>query len=172
MTITQPPPCTECSASRCAYVGAHGWCNACTLRWYRADRPDAGPPPSYAMRCEDYDWLRSQGLLPAEAADRLGMTLRTARRHEERRAAAGLPTAPVPRPVYMRRCESCGDVRRHGGHGWCVPCYNRWYRAGKPDTGPPPLDEAARRRAHSERATAQHALDTAMRDGGGWGWAA
>lgn len=35
-------------------------------------------------------------------------------------------------------CDSCGNTAPRGGFDWCIPCYNRWARAGRPDTGPPP----------------------------------
>jgi hypothetical protein len=69
-----------------------GYCRACYGRWDRADRPDVVPespaggqpgwPPrglaaSVAARREDYAWLRSQGVSPQEAAERIGLTLRT-----------------------------------------------------------------------------------------------
>lgn len=34
-------------------------------------------------------------------------------------------------------CWSCGDEKRHEGHGLCRGCHVRWDNAGRPDTGPP-----------------------------------
>lgn len=39
------PPCTVCGGPRKPRRGVHGWCNACTLRWQYAGKPDSGPPP-------------------------------------------------------------------------------------------------------------------------------
>jgi hypothetical protein len=36
-------------------------------------------------------------------------------------------------------CTSCSEEAPNLRRGWCRPCYLRWFRAGKPDGGPPPL---------------------------------
>ena len=54
------------------------------------------------------------------------------------------------------RCTCCGRFGRHKAHDWCIACYQRWNRAGQPDTGPPPRAQdpiaaaAAGRRAAKE----------------------
>jgi hypothetical protein len=35
-------------------------------------------------------------------------------------------------------CDSCGEASPHRSHELCRACFNRWDRAGRPDTGPPP----------------------------------
>jgi len=81
------------------YTGAHKWCDACTKRWYRAGRPDTGPPPpmpqaeraarsrrvrqqAHAARVAEYWRLRRIGCTPAQAALRLRVTVATARRYD------------------------------------------------------------------------------------------
>lgn len=56
------------------------------------------------------------------------------------------------------RCTCCTRFGPHKAFGWCVACYQRWDRAGRPDTGPPlrPRDpiaaaEAGRRAAKAAR---------------------
>lgn len=133
---TERRTCDSCGESFRAATGRRGWCRTCYQRWYRAGCPDEGPPPS---RRAQYDRLRDRdGLNPVEAAERLGINLATAARHEKRRALAGLPSERVPRPMYMVTCTNCGERGEHRGHGWCRRCYLRWYVAGKPFTGPPP----------------------------------
>ena len=57
-------------------------------------------------------------------------------------------TASRKRPI---RCQHCDHFGEHGGHNWCIACYQRWKRAGRPEGGPPePLSRtecAARARA-------------------------
>jgi hypothetical protein len=35
-------------------------------------------------------------------------------------------------------CDRCGQNKPHHARGWCHACWDRWDRAGRPDTGPPP----------------------------------
>jgi hypothetical protein len=58
-----------------------------------------------AGRREDYFWLRDeQHLTPEQAAERLGITTRTAARYEAwRRAAEGLPPARDPNVIAERK---------------------------------------------------------------------
>jgi hypothetical protein len=84
MTGPEPicPPaggCRNCPASR---VLARGWCSACYFRWYRAGKPETGPPPTPQERREEYAFLRSQGLTRAEATVRLSIDMRTSRDYE------------------------------------------------------------------------------------------
>lgn len=164
MTTTPLAPCTACGGARRTGKGAHGWCGTCTERWYRAGRPDTGPPRPYgerqANRREDYDWLRDQGLDPMEVAARLGLTPFIARHEETRRAAAGLPSQYVPVPSRIITCGSCGERKPHKCHGWCSACYQRWQSAGRPKAGPPAPTPPALAQ------TLRHALDRALREGG------
>jgi hypothetical protein len=69
--------------STCACCGqpgeivARGWISACYFRWYRAGRPDTGPPPRQRMRQKDrlaeYTFLREGGEDPRTAAHRVGL---------------------------------------------------------------------------------------------------
>jgi hypothetical protein len=156
--------CRSCGKPRRPGTGAHGWCHTCTARWYRAGRPDTGPPPPYAQRQadrrENYDWLRSQGLDALEVAARLGLTPFIARHEEDRRAAAGLPSQYVPLPGRIITCASCGERKPHKCHGWCSACYQRWNSAGRPDTGPPEPTPPGQTTA------LRHALNRALREGG------
>jgi hypothetical protein len=77
------------------------------MRWWRAGKPADGPPPQHdlsprqlaaaraaaaqaraaytarrAARLDDYTWLRGQGVSRAEAARRVGVTIRTAQRYD------------------------------------------------------------------------------------------
>lgn len=36
-------------------------------------------------------------------------------------------------------CSNCGGSSEHLRRTWCRPCYLRWYKAGKPASGPPPI---------------------------------
>ena len=63
-----------------------------------------------------------------------------------------MPGEEKPRPRIT--CINCRRTDQpHGGYGWCHACYSRWYRAGRPDAGPPapgtppPLDDVAVERA-------------------------
>jgi hypothetical protein len=65
---------------------AHGWVTACYDRWLRAGKPEGGPPPPWSRpygRREDYAELtREQGFTLYQAAERLGVSSRTAWRYE------------------------------------------------------------------------------------------
>jgi hypothetical protein len=37
-------------------------------------------------------------------------------------------------------CAACHRNRPIQRHRWCEPCVTRWQEAGRPDTGPPPLN--------------------------------
>lgn len=41
--------------------------------------------------------------------------------------------------VPSATCSSCGADVDKLRRGWCRACYLRWFKAGKPDSGPPPL---------------------------------
>lgn len=45
-------------------------------------------------------------------------------------------------------CSNCGTADKKMRRGWCFPCYMRWRRAGRPESGPPPSS----RRWHIENA--------------------
>jgi hypothetical protein len=58
-------------------------------------------------------------------------------------------------------CSNCGDplIPHRNSLGMCGRCYNRWDRAGRPDTGPPPPQaptwtDAARASAKAARTEA------------------
>lgn len=48
--------------------------------------------------------------------------------------------------LYRIRCACCGQEGRHHARGWITACYWRWFRAGKPADGPPPLPPGYRPR--------------------------
>lgn len=83
---TEPTNLVECSHCRMvAEHEAHGWCHACYLLWTRAGRPDGGPPPRRNGRYEEYRALtRDQHCTRREAAERMGISYRTAERYETR----------------------------------------------------------------------------------------
>lgn len=87
----RPKPCTNCDKPRPLSTGAHGWCRACYARWARADRPEGGPPPprygDITARREDYFWLRDTGESTEWAAERVGITVATARAWDASRLA-------------------------------------------------------------------------------------
>jgi len=74
--------CGACGETRGHY--ARGWCRPCWIRWNRAGQPEAGPPPvKHEGRREEYwELTRVQHLSREEAARRLGMSDRNARRYE------------------------------------------------------------------------------------------
>jgi DNA-binding XRE family transcriptional regulator len=87
VTITRHVVCAPCGRLRRPY--GRGWCRACFRRWARAGRPASGPPPSRSGRWEEYEELtREMGHTPRQAAERMGITDRTARRYETRIANA------------------------------------------------------------------------------------
>lgn len=63
----------------------NGWRQACGRRWVRAGRPAAGPPPPRWRRWDEYAELtREMGHTLYQAADRMGISSRTAWRYEAR----------------------------------------------------------------------------------------
>jgi hypothetical protein len=49
-----------------------------------------------------------------------------------------------PRPARAEvACPSCGAKTKQPRHGWCFACYQRWLKAGRPESGPPPLANTA-----------------------------
>jgi hypothetical protein len=55
-------------------------------------------------------------------------------------------------------CRCCRRLAPHKAFGWCIACYQRWNRAGRPSSGPPPraqdpiaAAEAGRRAAKAAR---------------------
>jgi hypothetical protein len=38
-------------------------------------------------------------------------------------------------------CSHCHRKGRHAGRTWCSKCYQRWFNAGKPEGGVPPIRE-------------------------------
>jgi hypothetical protein len=71
---------------------AHGWCDPCWKRWDYAGRPDTGPPPRQYGRWEEYlELTREHGYNLTNAASRMGISVRTAQRHEARLRKAGVP---------------------------------------------------------------------------------
>ena len=105
-----PPECACCGKPRTrrargsGWRGAHGLCHTCTERWRAAGKPATGVPPRVTEterrarivaatrdaqrgRAEDYAFLRDCGLSRADAAARVGVTERTARRVYDRMLA-------------------------------------------------------------------------------------
>jgi hypothetical protein len=93
------------TCSFCGQAGPHrgySWCGRCYERWRYHGRPASGPPApgktsdrgnhaalEAAERREDYAWLRAeQGLTRRQAAERLGVTIRTAERYDAQLRAA------------------------------------------------------------------------------------
>jgi hypothetical protein len=87
--------CACCGKS--GHHRAHGWRDYCYTRWFKAGKPAGGPPPvqeestepafaahmaAFAGRLADYQWLlqRERRLTAQQAADRMGVSLRTVRR--------------------------------------------------------------------------------------------
>lgn len=69
----------------------HGLCRNCWVRWRAAGFPEDGPSAPvrpwervYAARFEDYQELRSWDVSVADAAVRVGVSVRTAERYETR----------------------------------------------------------------------------------------
>jgi hypothetical protein len=61
----------------------------------------------------------------------------------------------------LRRCSNCGTEAKHIRRTWCRPCYLRWFKAGKPDSGPPPIknDSLARWREAPQIANTREPTD-------------
>jgi hypothetical protein len=87
-----PPPAAK-TGKRCASCGRTGvrlyfsrnLCGTCYNQATASGTLDDYPPArlTLADRREDYHFLRDQGLSPAEAAPRVGITLQTALRYYE-----------------------------------------------------------------------------------------
>lgn len=79
-----------------------------------------------------------------------------------------------PIPAIPCANPKCGNVRMRqqgkngrwegltGAHDWCSPCTNRYYAAGRPETGPP--DPAPERVAQPRKSGAQRRREARMRD--------
>lgn len=69
----------------------------------------------------------------------------------------------------IRRCAAYGcPIFGASRYGWCEACCTRWYRAGKPETGPP-----ARKGKWTQRPTECRECALPLRkatDHGGNGW--
>jgi hypothetical protein len=79
---------------------AHGWREACYYRWYRAGKPETGPPPRTRVRMADrfdeYNHLRDGGESPADAGRRVGLQHETSiRKYEAARKALTAPYEQV-----------------------------------------------------------------------------
>lgn len=71
-------------------------------------------------------------------------------------------TATTETPVYPCTCRpGCPETMptpSGEGRGWATPCYRRWERADRPDSGPPPPRPAAGPKAHATKAEAEALL--------------
>jgi hypothetical protein len=69
--------CSHCGETGPIVVKEKGWISSCYFRWYRAGKPDSGPPPRTRMRRADrqaeYAFLRSAGEDRATAGRRAGL---------------------------------------------------------------------------------------------------
>jgi WhiB family transcriptional regulator, redox-sensing transcriptional regulator len=78
-------------------------------------------------------------------------------------------------PTWACRNPAC-DARlktpRGAGHGYCSPCVQRWYKAGRPDSGPPPRqrEPVPRRTGTPARAAIASWYAGAACDGMDTGW--
>ncbi|MFE0088814.1 group I intron-associated PD-(D/E)XK endonuclease [Streptomyces sp. NPDC059016] len=61
----------------------------------------------------------------------------------------------------FRPCTNCGTSAKYLRRTWCRPCYLRWFKAGKPEGGPPPIknDSLARWREVPEIANTREPTD-------------
>lgn len=72
------------------------------------------------------------------------------------------------------RCGGCDRDRPLLQHRWCGSCNTRWYDAGKPESGPPPLPTPEELRAIRCRNAQQGRLSLMLNQAiarGGWEWA-
>jgi hypothetical protein len=58
------------------------------------------------------------------------------RTRTEAKRRARPPQAPR---VIGGPCANCSAATKHLRRGWCFACYQRWLKAGRPESGPPPL---------------------------------
>jgi hypothetical protein len=73
--------CASCGQWRRYH--SNGWCKCCWRRWVDAGRPASGPPPSPYRRWPEYAELtRDMGHTLRQAAERMGISERTAWRYE------------------------------------------------------------------------------------------
>lgn len=108
----RPGTCTNCHTENTP-INAHSWCVACYHRWYRAGANPNEPPPDPSgpkaiaeQNREEIRWLVQAGESVEQAAARVGVTVRTAKRHV---------APPTPRPkCAVRDCEN-----RSSYHRWC-----------------------------------------------------
>lgn len=67
------------------------------------------------------------------------------------------------------RCSCCGRFGRHKAFTMCVACYQRWDRAGRPDTGPPPRTQDPVSAAAAGRRAAKQARMEDYQELRSWG---
>jgi hypothetical protein len=76
--------CDSCGRDKVRYRNSP-WDHACWKRWDRAGRPDTGPPPRRTGRYgEFFELTREQHYSLENAAARMRVSVRTARRYEAR----------------------------------------------------------------------------------------
>lgn len=76
-------PCCCCGERPRRY--SNGWCKPCWNRWDYAGRLGPGPPPRRCGRWDEYAELtREMGHSLRQAAERMGISVRTAWRYEAR----------------------------------------------------------------------------------------
>lgn len=85
MVLTSTP--CKCGCGNPATTSNCGYAYACYYRWYRAGKPESGPPPASkgaaatAALKEDIQWLADASDSHAEIAHRLGVSVQTVRRY-------------------------------------------------------------------------------------------
>lgn len=102
----------QCGCGEPATTWHAGYAAACYYRWYRAGKPDTGPPPPRRGRAaadarhEDITWLTEAGTSRHEIAQRLNITIATVERH--------LSPPAAPMECVVNGCKSDAAWRR-----WC-----------------------------------------------------
>jgi hypothetical protein len=156
--------CNRPAVARPGKPATRGFRYSCYRRWLAQGKPEELRPPRdwRRGRLESYAELRGWGQTIQQAADRLGVTYRTATRYEAELRGQ--------RAVRERKACPCGRTKIHG-HGYCHACYQRWVAAGRPVSGPPrpmstdersfALQAAARKRWAGQRARKESAAEAA-----------
>lgn len=124
--------CSACGQTK--PIEAHGWCSGCYQRWYKAGKPESGPPlrtfgrvrPEEPQPCSSCNKTR-------EVYYRTWCHTCYARWRNAGRPESGPPVPWANRKPRVRACVKCARVEKiHTADGLCKMCYQRCYLSSHP----------------------------------------